>query len=306
MDWLADSCGLPHKFYNAPPSDAIRIPAAKVAQNVATAVATGQFIVTPQSCVTSDSGDKSDARLPSSCDCIVALCHCYTSSELGSSSSSSSSSSSLRDGKNNKDGNLPRVLQTLRLTRSSSSDTDETQSFMGNEEESRGLSKSSTSRSSRSFERSCGSYSSCSSIGSSSSSCCIDEVPSPLVADADTYCAVQGSTAATASAPPPAAAGGAASAPAAGPASGAAPTAGAGGAPKGGGVMQSTTSEAVLVAMLAARCRVLKGQPPEATLKLVAYASDQVRVTITMGLWSFILLISERFLLAGSQGLQLA
>jgi len=39
--------------------------------------------------------------------------------------------------------------------------------------------------------------------------------------------------------------------------------------------MQGTTSEAVLVAMLAAKGRVLKGQPPEATLKLVAYASDQ-------------------------------
>jgi hypothetical protein len=45
---------------------------------------------------------------------------------------------------------------------------------------------------------------------------------------------------------------------------------------KGGGVIQGTSSEAVLVAMLAARARALEGQPPEAVLKLVAYGSDQV------------------------------
>jgi hypothetical protein len=44
----------------------------------------------------------------------------------------------------------------------------------------------------------------------------------------------------------------------------------------GGGVIQGTSSEAVLVAMLAARARVLEGRPHEDTLKLVAYGSDQV------------------------------
>jgi hypothetical protein len=44
-------------------------------------------------------------------------------------------------------------------------------------------------------------------------------------------------------------------------------------------VMQSTSSEAVLVAMLAAKGKALRNQPPEATLKLVAYASDQVSAT---------------------------
>jgi hypothetical protein len=44
----------------------------------------------------------------------------------------------------------------------------------------------------------------------------------------------------------------------------------------GGGVIQGTSSEAVLVAMLAGRARALQGQPPEAALKLVAYGTDQV------------------------------
>jgi glutamate/tyrosine decarboxylase-like PLP-dependent enzyme len=47
-------------------------------------------------------------------------------------------------------------------------------------------------------------------------------------------------------------------------------------AKSGGGVIQGTSSEAVLIAMLAARARALQGQPPEAALKLVAYGSDQV------------------------------
>jgi hypothetical protein len=47
-------------------------------------------------------------------------------------------------------------------------------------------------------------------------------------------------------------------------------------AKSGGGVIQGTSSEAVLVAMLAGRARALQGQPPEAALKLVAYGSDQV------------------------------
>lgn len=44
----------------------------------------------------------------------------------------------------------------------------------------------------------------------------------------------------------------------------------------GGGCIQSTSSEAVLVAMLAARARAMEGQPAEAALQLVAYGSDQV------------------------------
>jgi hypothetical protein len=43
-------------------------------------------------------------------------------------------------------------------------------------------------------------------------------------------------------------------------------------------VIQGTSSEAVLIAMLAGRARALQGQPPEAALKLVAYGSDQVRL----------------------------
>lgn len=42
-----------------------------------------------------------------------------------------------------------------------------------------------------------------------------------------------------------------------------------------GGVIQGTSSEAVLVAMLAARARALSGKPPEAALKLVAYGTNQ-------------------------------
>jgi aromatic-L-amino-acid decarboxylase len=44
---------------------------------------------------------------------------------------------------------------------------------------------------------------------------------------------------------------------------------------KGGGVIQSTTSDAVLVSMLAAQSRAMEGRPPSDRLKLVAYASDQ-------------------------------
>src|SRR5690242_8394633 len=50
----------------------------------------------------------------------------------------------------------------------------------------------------------------------------------------------------------------------------------------GGGCIQSTSSEAVLVAMLAARARAMEGQPAESALKLVAYGSDQVRLHITV------------------------
>jgi hypothetical protein len=55
-------------------------------------------------------------------------------------------------------------------------------------------------------------------------------------------------------------------------------TAAAAAAKSGGGVIQGTSSEAVLVAMLAGRARALQGQPPEAALKLVAYGTDQVGV----------------------------
>ncbi|GLC76482.1 hypothetical protein PLESTF_001786000 [Pleodorina starrii] len=48
-----------------------------------------------------------------------------------------------------------------------------------------------------------------------------------------------------------------------------------GGAGPGGGVIQGTTSEAVVVALLAARARALRGRDPADKLKLVAYASDQ-------------------------------
>jgi hypothetical protein len=40
--------------------------------------------------------------------------------------------------------------------------------------------------------------------------------------------------------------------------------------------MQGTSSEAVLVAMLAARAKTLRNRPAEDTLKLVVYSSDQV------------------------------
>ncbi|WIA12796.1 hypothetical protein OEZ85_006427 [Tetradesmus obliquus] len=55
-------------------------------------------------------------------------------------------------------------------------------------------------------------------------------------------------------------------------------TAAAAAAKPGGGVIQGTSSEAVLVAMLAGRARALDGQPPEAALKLVAYGSDQAHM----------------------------
>lgn len=44
-----------------------------------------------------------------------------------------------------------------------------------------------------------------------------------------------------------------------------------------GGVIQGTSSEAVLVAMLAARARAMAGRPAEEALKLVAYGTNQVR-----------------------------
>lgn len=43
-----------------------------------------------------------------------------------------------------------------------------------------------------------------------------------------------------------------------------------------GGVIQGTSSEAVLVAMLAARARAMAGRQPEESLKLVAYGTNQV------------------------------
>ncbi|KAL6764535.1 aromatic-aminoacid decarboxylase [Haematococcus lacustris] len=43
----------------------------------------------------------------------------------------------------------------------------------------------------------------------------------------------------------------------------------------GGGTIQGTSSEAVLVALLAARCRCLKGRPPQDVASLVVYTSDQ-------------------------------
>ncbi len=44
----------------------------------------------------------------------------------------------------------------------------------------------------------------------------------------------------------------------------------------GGGVIQGTSSEAVLVALLAAKARAMEGRPAEDATKLVAYSSDQV------------------------------
>ena len=43
----------------------------------------------------------------------------------------------------------------------------------------------------------------------------------------------------------------------------------------GGGCIQGTSSEAVLVALLAARARKMRGRPPEDAARLVAYGSDQ-------------------------------
>jgi hypothetical protein len=71
-----------------------------------------------------------------------------------------------------------------------------------------------------------------------------------------------------------------------GPAAGAAPRADMAGATAdaaaaaagpGGGVIQGTSSEGVLVAMLAARARAMRGRPPEDAVRLVAYGSDQAR-----------------------------
>lgn len=45
----------------------------------------------------------------------------------------------------------------------------------------------------------------------------------------------------------------------------------------GGGVIQGTSSEAVLVALLAARARSLRGAESSTALRLCAYASDQAR-----------------------------
>ena len=44
----------------------------------------------------------------------------------------------------------------------------------------------------------------------------------------------------------------------------------------GGGVIQGTASEACLVALLAARSRIMVGRPPGDASHLVAYTSDQV------------------------------
>lgn len=46
-----------------------------------------------------------------------------------------------------------------------------------------------------------------------------------------------------------------------------------------GGVIQGTSSEAVLVAMLAARARAMAGRPAEDALKLVAYGTNQVWIS---------------------------
>ena len=44
----------------------------------------------------------------------------------------------------------------------------------------------------------------------------------------------------------------------------------------GGGVIQGTASEAMTVAILAARTRALQGRPAEDACRLVVYTSDQV------------------------------
>lgn len=46
---------------------------------------------------------------------------------------------------------------------------------------------------------------------------------------------------------------------------------------RGGGVIQGTASDAVLVALLAARSLALAGRSPRDMCDLVAYTSDQVR-----------------------------
>lgn len=57
----------------------------------------------------------------------------------------------------------------------------------------------------------------------------------------------------------------------------------------GGGVIQGSSSEAVLVAMLAAKARAMRGRPAADGLKLVAYGSDQThscfkKATMILGL----------------------
>ena len=44
----------------------------------------------------------------------------------------------------------------------------------------------------------------------------------------------------------------------------------------GGGVIQTTASEAAIVALLAARARIMAGRPLADASRLVAYTSDQV------------------------------
>jgi hypothetical protein len=56
-----------------------------------------------------------------------------------------------------------------------------------------------------------------------------------------------------------------------------------------GGVIQNSSSEAVLVAMLAARARALAGRPPEDAVKLVAYGTSQVGMVIDHCDWGKIL-----------------
>lgn len=53
------------------------------------------------------------------------------------------------------------------------------------------------------------------------------------------------------------------------------PDAAAAAAGGGGGCIQGTSSEAVLVAMLSARARAMRGRPPADAARLVAYGSDQ-------------------------------
>ena len=52
---------------------------------------------------------------------------------------------------------------------------------------------------------------------------------------------------------------------------------GGGGGGPGGGVILNSASEGVLVALLAAKARALRGRPPEVAILLVAYTSDQAR-----------------------------
>lgn len=52
---------------------------------------------------------------------------------------------------------------------------------------------------------------------------------------------------------------------------------GDGGGGPGGGVILNSASEGVLVSLLAAKARAMRGRPPEDAARLVAYASDQAR-----------------------------